>query len=43
MLTAEISFINSITNIFKKVIGADMKVVAAAMGLDKRIGPIRLR
>ncbi len=39
MLATKISFINTIANICEKIPGADVKVVAAAMGLDKRIGP----
>lgn len=42
MLAAKISFINTIANICEKIPGADVKVVAAAMGLDKRIGPLFL-
>ncbi len=39
MLATKISFINTISNICEKIPGADVKVVASAMGLDKRIGP----
>ena len=39
MLATKISFINTIANICEKIPGADVKVVAEAMGLDKRIGP----
>jgi len=39
MLATKISFINTIANICEKIPGADVKVVATAMGLDKRIGP----
>ena len=42
MLATKISFINTIANICEKIPGADVKVVAAAMGLDKRIGPLFL-
>ena len=42
MLATKISFINTIANICEKIPGADVKVVAAAMGLDKRIGPFFL-
>jgi UDPglucose 6-dehydrogenase len=42
MLATKISFINAIANICEKIPGADVKVVAAAMGLDKRIGPLFL-
>jgi UDPglucose 6-dehydrogenase len=37
-LATKISFINEIANLCEKV-GADVQVVAYAMGLDKRIGP----
>lgn len=42
MLATKISFINSIANICEKIPGADVKTVALAMGLDKRIGPLFL-
>ena len=42
MLATKISFINSIANICEKIPGADVKIVAEAMGLDKRIGPLFL-
>jgi UDPglucose 6-dehydrogenase len=42
MLAAKISFINTIANMCEKIPGADIKVVATAMGLDKRIGPLFL-
>ncbi len=42
MLATKISFINTIANICEKIPGADVKVVAQAMGLDKRIGPLFL-
>lgn len=42
MLATKISFINTIANICEKIPGADVKVVASAMGLDKRIGPLFL-
>jgi UDPglucose 6-dehydrogenase len=42
MLATKISFINTIANVCEKIPGADVKVVAAAMGLDKRIGPLFL-
>jgi UDPglucose 6-dehydrogenase len=38
MLAPKISFINSIANICEKSSGADVKTVAMAMGLNKRIG-----
>jgi UDPglucose 6-dehydrogenase len=42
MLAAKISFINTVANVCERIPGADVKVVAAAMGLDKRIGPLFL-
>lgn len=42
MLATKISFINTIANICEKIPGADVKVVAEAMGLDKRIGSLFL-
>ena len=42
MLATKISFINTIANICEQIPGADVKVVATAMGLDKRIGPLFL-
>lgn len=42
MLATKISFINTVANICEKVPGADVKVVAAGMGLDKRIGSLFL-
>jgi UDPglucose 6-dehydrogenase len=42
MLATKISFINTIANICEKIPGADVEVVATAMGLDKRIGPLFL-
>jgi UDPglucose 6-dehydrogenase len=42
MLATKISFINTIANICEKIPGADVKVVADAMGQDKRIGPLFL-
>ncbi len=42
MLATKISFINTIANICEKIPGADVKTVAAAMGLDKRIGALFL-
>jgi UDPglucose 6-dehydrogenase len=42
MLATKISFINTISNVCEKIPGADVKVVAKAMGLDKRIGPLFL-
>ena len=41
-LATKISFINTIANICEKTPGADVKTVAQAMGLDKRIGPLFL-
>jgi UDPglucose 6-dehydrogenase len=42
LLATKISFINTIANICEKIPGADVKIVAQAMGLDKRIGPLFL-
>jgi UDPglucose 6-dehydrogenase len=42
MLATKISFINTIANICEKIPGADVKAVAEAMGLDKRIGSLFL-
>ena len=42
MLATKISFINTIANICEHIPDADVKVVAKAMGLDKRIGPLFL-
>ena len=42
MLATKISFINTIANICEKIQGADVKDVATAMGLDKRIGTLFL-
>ena len=42
MLATKISFINTIANICEEIPGADVKIVATAMGLDKRIGPLFL-
>jgi UDPglucose 6-dehydrogenase len=42
MLATKISFINTVANICEKIPGADVKDVALAMGLDKRIGPLFL-
>jgi UDPglucose 6-dehydrogenase len=42
MLATKISFINTVANICEKIPGADVKVVAEAMGLDKRIGSLFL-
>jgi UDPglucose 6-dehydrogenase len=41
-LATKISFINMIANICERIPNADVKVVAQAMGLDKRIGPLFL-
>jgi UDPglucose 6-dehydrogenase len=41
-LAAKISFINTMANLCEKIPGADVKVVASAMGLDKRIGGLFL-
>jgi len=37
-LATKISFINTIANIAQRVPGADVKIIAQGMGLDKRIG-----
>jgi UDPglucose 6-dehydrogenase len=42
LLATKISFINAIANICEKIPDADVKTVATAMGLDKRIGPLFL-
>ncbi len=42
MLATKISFINTIANMCERIPGADVKVVATAMGMDKRIGPLFL-
>jgi UDPglucose 6-dehydrogenase len=42
LLATKISFINMIANICEKIPGADVKTVATAMGLDKRICPLFL-
>ena len=42
LLATKISFINTIANLCEKIPGADVKTVAVAMGLDKRIGPLFL-
>ncbi len=42
LLATKISFINMIANICEKIPGADVEVVAQAMGLDKRIGSLFL-
>ncbi len=42
LLATKISYINTIANICEKIPGADVKIVAEAMGLDKRIGPLFL-
>lgn len=41
-LATKISFINQIANICERIPGADVTVVAKAIGLDKRIGPLFL-
>jgi len=42
LLATKISFINTMANLCEKISGADIKTVAKAMGLDKRIGPLFL-
>ena len=41
-LATKISFINTIANICEKTPGVDVTIVAKAIGLDKRIGPLFL-
>jgi UDPglucose 6-dehydrogenase len=41
-LATKISFINTIANICQKTPGIDVAIVAKAIGLDKRIGPLFL-
>jgi len=41
-LATKISFINQIANICERIEGVDVTVVAKAIGLDKRIGPLFL-
>ena len=41
-LATKISFINQVANICEKIPGADVTVIAKAIGLDKRIGPLFL-
>jgi len=42
-LAMKVSFINMIANICQKLEGADVTVVAEAIGMDKRIGPLFLK
>ena len=42
LLATKISFINTIANICEKIPEADVTVVAKAVGMDKRIGPLFL-
>jgi UDPglucose 6-dehydrogenase len=42
LLATKISFINTIANICEKIPGTDVEIVANAVGLDKRIGPLFL-
>lgn len=42
LLATKISFINTMASLCEKISGADVKTVAKAMGLDKRIGPLFL-
>ena len=39
-LATKLSFVNQIANICERIKGADVKIVAKGMGLDKRIGPL---
>jgi UDPglucose 6-dehydrogenase len=42
LLATKISFINTMANLCEKIPGAEVKIVATAIGLDKRIGPLFL-
>jgi UDPglucose 6-dehydrogenase len=42
LLATKISYINMVANMCERIPGADVKTVATAMGLDKRIGPLFL-
>ena len=42
LLATKISFINTMANLCERIPSADVKIVATAMGLDKRIGPLFL-
>lgn len=42
LLATKISYINMIANICEKIPGSDVTIVAKAMGLDRRIGPLFL-
>ncbi len=42
-LATKISFINTIANICNQIEGADVEVIAKAIGFDPRIGPLFLR
>jgi UDPglucose 6-dehydrogenase len=42
MLATKISFINTIANICEQIPGADVKIVATTIGLDRRIGSLFL-
>jgi len=42
-LATKISFINTIANICNKLEGADVEIIAKAMGYDPRIGPLFLK
>jgi UDPglucose 6-dehydrogenase len=42
LLATKISYINTIANLCERISGADVRVVATATGLDKRIGPLFL-
>jgi UDPglucose 6-dehydrogenase len=42
-LAMKISFINQIANLCQRIPNADVEVIAGAIGLDKRIGPLFLR
>lgn len=42
-LATKISFINTVANICQRIPGTDVELVAHAIGLDKRIGPLFLK
>jgi len=41
-LATKISFINTIANLCEKILGADVKTIAKAIGIDERISPLFL-
>ena len=42
-LATKISFINSVANVCSKIKGADVEIIAKAIGTDPRIGPLFLK